>query len=63
VRTTFRPTIEAVEDRWVPSTFVVNNPTDRPMAKETDLRQAIASANTATGANMITFDPTVFATP
>ena len=32
------------------------------MAGETDLRQAIASANATTGDNTITFDPTVFAT-
>ena len=46
-----------------PSTFVVNNPTDTPVAGETDLRQAITLANTTAGDNTITFDPTVFATP
>ena len=45
-----------------PSTFVVNNPTDTPVPGKTDLRQAIALANSAAGDNTITFDPTVFAT-
>jgi hypothetical protein len=58
-----RPTLVALEDRRLLSTFVVNNPTDTPVAGETDLRQAIASANATTGANTITFDSTVFATP
>ncbi len=57
------PTLELLEDRWLPSTFVVNNSTDSPVAGETDLRQAIASANATTGDNTITFDPTVFAMP
>ena len=43
--------------------FVVNNPTDTPIAGETDLRQAIVQANTTAGANTITFDTTVFNTP
>jgi len=59
----FRPALEALEDRWVPSTIVVNNPTDTPVAGQTDLRQAIALANTNGGDETITFDPTVFATP
>ncbi len=46
-----------------PSTFVVNNPTDTPVAGKTDLRQAIALANSSAGDNTITFDPTVFKTP
>jgi hypothetical protein len=58
-----RPTIVALEDRRLLSTFVVNNATDTPVAGETDLRQAITSANATTGANTITFDSTVFATP
>ena len=33
---------EALEERVLMSTFVVNNPTDTPVAGETDLRQAIA---------------------
>ena len=47
----------------MPSTFVVNNPTDTVVGGETDLRQAITSANSTGAANTITFDPTVFATP
>jgi hypothetical protein len=58
-----RLALELLEDRWLPSTFVVNNPTDSPVVGEIDLRQAIASANATTGANTITFDSTVFATP
>ena len=45
------------------SQLVVNNPTDTPVAGQTDLRQAIALANAIAGANTITFDATVFATP
>src|SRR5262249_49059266 len=55
-----RPALEVLEDRWVPS-IVVNNPTDTPVANETDLRQAIAQANAAGGNQTITFDPVVFA--
>ena len=57
------PALEALEDRCVPSTFVVDNPTDTPVAGETDLRQAITLANSTTGANTIAFDSTVFNTP
>src|SRR5262249_37365771 len=49
--------------RCVPSTIVVNNPTDIPVAGETDLRQAIVQANSSLDAATITFDPKVFATP
>ena len=55
--------LEALEDRWVPSTIVVNNPTDIPVAGLIDLRQAIATANTNVGDDQITFDKTVFNTP
>jgi hypothetical protein len=55
-----RPTLEVLENRWVPS-IVVNNPTDTPVAGETDLRQAIIQANTIGGDQTITFDPVVFA--
>jgi parallel beta-helix repeat protein len=55
-----RPTLEALEDRWVPS-IVVNNATDIPVVGKTDLRQAIAQANAAGGNQTITFDPVVFA--
>src|SRR5262249_29992930 len=57
-----RPTLEMLENRWLPSNIVVNNPTDTPVAGETDLREAIAQANTNGGDETITFDPTVFAT-
>ena len=56
--------MEALEDRRLLSTFiVVNNPTDTPVTGETDLRQAIGQANSTGGAETITFDPTVFASP
>src|SRR5262249_6286024 len=58
-----RPALEVLEDRCVPSTIVVTNPTDTPVAGKIDLRQAIVQANTNGGAETITFDPTVFATP
>jgi hypothetical protein len=58
----FHPGLEALEDRWVPSTIVVNNPTDTPVAGLIDLRQAIVQANTNGGAERITFDKTVFKT-
>ena len=44
-----RPTLLALEDRSLLSTIVVNNPTDTPVAGQTDLRQAIAQANTTGG--------------
>ena len=54
---------EALEERVMLSNIiVVNNPTDTPVAGETDLRQAITSANNTSGANTITFSNTVFAT-
>ena len=58
-----RPTFLELEGRALLSTIVVNNPTDTPVAGETDLRQAIALANTNGGAETITFDKTVFRTP
>jgi Bacterial Ig-like domain (group 3)/MBG domain (YGX type)/Domain of unknown function (DUF4214)/Right handed beta helix region len=57
-----RLAVEVLEDRWVPSTFVVNNPTDTAIAGQTDLRQAIASANATSTNDTITFDATAFAT-
>jgi hypothetical protein len=57
-----QPMLSALEDRRLLSTFVVNNPTDTPVAGKTDLRQAITSANATAGANTIAFDSTVFAT-
>src|SRR5216683_3691475 len=58
-----RPALEALEDRCVPSTIVVNNPTDTPVFGEIDLRQAIVQANTTGGDQTIVFDQTVFSTP
>jgi hypothetical protein len=59
-----RPFLEALEERCVPSaTIVVNNPTDIPVAGQTDLRQAIVQANTNGGDQTIVFDKTVFKTP
>jgi hypothetical protein len=55
--------VDILEVRCVLSTIIVNNPTDTPVAGETDLRQAIAQANANAGANTILFDPTVFSTP
>ena len=52
-----------LEARTLLSTIVVNNPTDTPVAGETDLRQAIVHANTNGGAETITFDKTVLNTP
>src|SRR6516165_10560320 len=58
-----RPTLVELEARTLLSTIVVNNPTDTPVAGETDLRQAIVQANTNGGAEKIKFDKTVFKTP
>src|SRR5271166_4797498 len=58
-----RPTLMALEDRRLLSTIVVNNPTDTPVAGQTDLRQAIVQANTTGGDETIVFDKTVFKTP
>ena len=60
-RRRIRPTLMALEDRRLLATFVVNNPTDTTILGETDLRQAITSANSTPGANTITFDSTIFA--
>jgi hypothetical protein len=50
----FRPAVEVLEDRLVPSaTIVVNNPTDTHMAGQTDLREAIAQANTNGGTSRL----------
>ena len=58
-----RLAVETLEHRWVPSTIVVNNPTDTPVAGLIDLRQAITQANTNVGDDTIVFDKTVFKTP
>jgi hypothetical protein len=52
-----------LEDRKLLSTIVVNNPTDMPVAGETDLRQAIGQANSSGGDQSIVFDKTVFKAP
>ena len=64
-RRRMRPNLMALEDRQLLSTIpiVVNNPTDSPVAGQTDLRQAIAAANSTVGASTITFDSTVFNIP
>jgi hypothetical protein len=56
----WRPTLEALEDRLVPSTLTVMNTNDSGAGS---LRQAILDANTAVGPDVITFDPTAFGTP
>ena len=58
-----QPTLLVLEDKRLLSTIVVNNPTDTPKTGQTDLRQAIALANTNGGTETITFDKTVFKTP
>jgi hypothetical protein len=50
-----RPAVEALEDRTVPATFVVNNLVDGAGS----LPEAIARANTVPGADTIVFDPSV----
>src|SRR5262245_5573245 len=55
-----RPTLEALEDRLVPSTFTVMNTNDSGTGS---LRQAILDANAAAGPDVINFDPTAFSTP
>ncbi len=44
-RLRMRPTLLEMEARTLLSTIVVNNPTDTPVAGQTDLRQAIVLAN------------------
>ena len=58
-----RPQLEELEGRFVPSTFIVDNPTDTPIPGMTDLREAITSANANGQANTISFDTIVFSTP
>jgi hypothetical protein len=59
-RRRLRPTLLALEERRQLSSIVVNNPTDTPVTRETDLRQAIDMANTNGGDETITFDSKVF---
>ena len=62
-RPRLQPTLQALEDRKLLSTIVVNNPTDTPVTGEMDLREAIVQANTSGGNETITFDSKVFKTP
>jgi hypothetical protein len=49
----FRPRLESLEGRWLPSTFVVINTND---AGDGSLRQAILDANATPGTNEVDFD-------
>ena len=60
--TRLRPALMALEDRQLLANYIVTNPTDTPVAGETDLRQAIAEANSERGFNTITFS-SLFNTP
>ena len=60
-RRRMRPTLMALEDRKLLSTFTVNSTLDDGSVGT--LRWAIGQANSTGGAETITFDPTVFATP
>jgi hypothetical protein len=59
----FRPALEVLEDRCVPSTFIVNSTGDTGAGSGLtgDLRYCITKANADGASNTITFDPTVFA--
>ena len=61
-RARLRPALMALEDRRLLANFIVTNPTDTPVAGETDLRQAVAAANSERGFNTITFS-SFFDTP
>ena len=50
----FRPTLETLEDRWLPSLLVVSNLHD---AGRGSLRRAIAQANRTAAADTIEFAP------
>ena len=52
-RSTFRPTLEAMEDRWVPSTLTVLNNLDSGAGS---LRAAINTANIDNNGDHILFD-------
>ena len=55
--------LESLEERQLLSTIIVTNPTDTPVAGQTDLREAIAIAVADTTDDTITFDSTVFSGP
>jgi hypothetical protein len=61
----FRPALEALEHRWLPSTFTVNGTGDSGTGSSLvgDLRYCITHANANAGPDTIVFDPTVFSTP
>ena len=58
----FRPVLEALEDRWVPSTFTVNSTADLGAGSGLagDLRYCINQANSSGGNEAIVFDKSVF---
>ncbi len=58
-----RPLLEALEERRLLATIVVNNLTDTTATGEIDLRQAIGQANSDTSPDTITFDSSLFTTP
>src|SRR5262245_44283591 len=53
------PRLEALEGRDAPAVFTVTNPTDSAVSGQVNLRQAIASANTADDPDTIQFDPSL----
>ncbi len=55
-----QPTVMALEDRRLLSTFIVTNTADSGAGS---LRYEIGLANASTGANTIAFDSSVFSTP
>ena len=56
--------MEALEDRRLLATIVVNNPTDTPVTGQTDLpRRSRWPPRRLPGADTITFDSSVFGTP
>src|SRR5262249_36859087 len=60
-----RLALEALEDRWVLSTFTVNSTADLGAGSGLfgDLRYCLTQANSSSGANAIVFDPTAHPTP
>src|SRR5262245_8201733 len=58
-RLAFRPRLDVLEDRTLPSVFLVTNPDDSGAGS---LRAAITAANTNPGADRIVFAPTAYGT-